>query len=270
MTSLSYNLKQFCLTFVFFSKGFDDAGFMVDYPAFSILGSSRFNITKTGWTFWNVTLEGSPCVAQYPTEPWRCILGPEPTEATQQPLFTFIALYDQVFLFILGSPMPPNNPESTNYSIGYGAALHSALCNSSKPFFAHSGCVHTIVVSNSFFSVKINDYSFYDTLVDWFLGLNRLPHRAIENVDCYCTRQYNCNPTDPCDPGPGYQNGCVYQYCPGFNPPPNSSSTNTPVPSTSPPRPLSSGSSSKVSNELVAFVGMIVVTTFIMVFMATL
>jgi hypothetical protein len=33
---------------------------------------------------------------------------------------------------------------------------------------------------------------------------------------------------------------------------------------------LSSGSSSKVSNELVAFVGMIVVTTFIMVFMATL
>jgi hypothetical protein len=225
-------LKQFVGCLSSFSKGFNDAGFMVYYPFFSDPQRSPLTMLQSTVSFWNVTLEGSPCVAQYPNEPWRCILGPYATEASQQPLFTFIALFDREFLFVLGSSSPPNSPESINYTIGYGAAVYSALCNSSKPFFSHSGCVHTTLFSDMIVSVKINGQSLYDTLVDWFLALNRLPHRAIESVDCYCTRKYNCNPTDPCDPGPGYQNGCVYQYCPGFNLPsqPNSSpSPSSPV-----------------------------------------
>lgn len=206
---------------LFFSQaaffGFNDAGFAVNYPPYSPFGTSFATLAQTGWSFWNVTLEGSPCVPQYPNEPWRCIMGPDPIEASQQPLFTFSALYDQVILSILGTLMPPNNADAANYSIGYGMVVHSTLCNLSKPFFSHSGCVHTIALSNAIANLTINGNSMYATLVDWFFGLNRLPHRVVENVECYCTRMYNCNPTDPCEPGPGYQNGCTYQPCSNTN-----------------------------------------------------
>jgi hypothetical protein len=193
--------------------GFDDSGFTVDYPPFTQSGTTRANISETGWYFWNVTLEGSPCLAYYPTEEWRCIFGPEPTEASQQPLFTFAALYDIVFLLFFGVITPPNDTASTTYIIDYGRTVHAAVCNISKPFFSHSGCIHAIALWTFVVNISINGSSIYDTLVDWFFEYNQLPHRAIENVDCYCTRMYNCNPTDPCDPGPGYQNGCSYQLC---------------------------------------------------------
>jgi hypothetical protein len=234
-------------TDLLFLEGFDDAGFMVDYPPFSILGSSRENITRTSWSFWNVSLEGSRCVSLYPSEPWRCILGPEPTEAAQTPLFTFLALYDQVFMFILGSQVPPPNPQMTNFTIGYGKAVYSAMCNMSKPVFVHSGCIHTIAFLENIHTLTINGHSMYNVFVDWFFEFNQLPHRLVENVECYCTRMYNCNPTDPCDAGPGYQNGCTYQPCPSdvinpsFTPTTSPSSIN---PSSSPPRASSVSSPS--------------------------
>jgi hypothetical protein len=184
-----------------------DSGVFFETPKFNPTVTSRLEGVTLGWAWWTPTLEGAPsCKAALGNSPWNCSIANYGLTYIQTTTFAFSTFSDMNGVAFLGSHAPPQNAQQILFNQAYSNYARNAICQLPiSGYFAMSGCTHTIAGSAGVFTAKINGTSVYDAIVDWFKGTNKLNHKLLDPITCYCNRSYDCNPTDISDPGLGFQ-----------------------------------------------------------------